>query len=228
MNTVEVALLEADGKSCLGRWGWWVVSLRADQAAKDRRVASVVHAGVDGHKPGSAVGLRNESGSKLAQGGVIGNMAPVAAGSGVEQVEADAPHRDIHAPRGQQGLLVHCTRPEHVLAAPGFPVSLRLPSMTENHRPEPGIDHGIPRMRRSDNPESPVPRPPHLIATERSGCAENSSSTRRNPRSGRGRQGLLRSHGTALGSDPRILEHLFRDGPKGGPQGQVGCRAFLV
>jgi len=33
--------------------------------------------------------LSNDSVSKLVEGGVIGNMVPVAAGSGVEQVEAD-------------------------------------------------------------------------------------------------------------------------------------------
>jgi hypothetical protein len=34
------------------------------------------------------------------------------------------------------------------------------PSMTEDHRPEPGIDHGVSEVRRSDKPESPVLRSP--------------------------------------------------------------------
>jgi hypothetical protein len=51
------------------------------------------------------------------------------------------------------------TSPAHVLAhriADFF--SLR--STTEDHRPESGIDHGVPAMRRSDKPESPVLRSP--------------------------------------------------------------------
>jgi len=41
-----------------------------------------------------------------------------------------------------------------------FPISFRLSSMTEGHRPEPGIDRGVPGMRRSDKAESPVLRSP--------------------------------------------------------------------
>ena len=50
-----------------------------------------------------------------------------------------------------------------------FPFPFRLPSMTEDHQPEPGINHGVPGTCRSDKPESPVLRststsnPPYLL-----------------------------------------------------------------
>src|SRR5271157_5830180 len=51
------------------------------------------------------------------------------------------------------------TSPAHVLAH-RIPDFFSLRSMTEDHRPESGIDHGVPAMRRSDKPESPVLRSP--------------------------------------------------------------------
>ena len=75
--------------------------------------------------------------------------------AGVPDGDLGPPHRDVDPPQRGQNLLVNRIPPARVLAHRTCNFC-RLPSMTEDHRPEPGIDDGVPGMRRSDNPQSPV------------------------------------------------------------------------
>src|SRR5271166_781197 len=71
-------------------------------------------------------------------------------------------HRIGTSSRRKAGKICSCTAYVHRTSSrTEFPTSFRLASMmTEDHRPEPGIDHGVPGMRRSDKAESPVLRSP--------------------------------------------------------------------
>src|SRR5208337_2695271 len=59
VHAIEVALLETDSEPGVGRLWWQVIVIRADQPRQDGDVAGVGNAGFDGHKSGTAGGLRN-------------------------------------------------------------------------------------------------------------------------------------------------------------------------
>ena len=102
--------------------------------------------------------------------------------AGVPDPDFGPPHRGVHPAKGGQDLLVDRIRPRRS-SRTEFPSSFRLPSMTEDHRPERGIDHGVPECAGATilNRLSSTPPPPVISLMSRFSSSVNEASHERRP-----------------------------------------------